>query len=158
MPMSCMLARPQACCAQPLKECLNFRPKFWVSGWPSRNLDRAREYGVTSNASSGQTPGVRASGNVAHGISAGLARGDSGSGQAAHHAGRVFDVNVVQLEILPGGDVRDAVGIFLGEVGQRFQLLRIQSAGGNLDALHARSVPHGVRAFGQFRRRDSRAR
>ena len=93
---------------------------------------------------------VGASRHVAHGISAGLARGDVRGGQAAHHAGRILDVDVVKLEILPRGHVRDAVGILLGQVRQRLELPRVQSSRGNLDALHPGSIPHRIRALGQI--------
>ncbi len=42
-PKSCIIAKPQACCEQPLNDGLNFRPKFWQSGWPSRNFESASE-------------------------------------------------------------------------------------------------------------------
>ena len=99
--------------------------------------------------------GVGAGRHVAHGISASLARGDAGGGEAAHQAGRVVDVDVVKLKILARGDVRDAVGIFLGQLRHGFQLLGVQPAAGNLDALHAGRVPHRIGALGQRRPRDS---
>src|SRR6185437_15108516 len=68
----------------------------------------------------GANAGVWASGYVADGISAGLACRDVGSGETAHHAGRVVDVNVMKLEVLACGDVRDAVGIFLSELRHGF--------------------------------------
>ena len=99
----------------------------------------------------GANPSIRTRRDVAHRVSAGLSRGDSRGRQAAHHAGCVLDVHVVQLEVLPRGHVHNAVGVFLGELRKRFQLLRIHSARGNLDALHPRRVPHGMGAFGQSR-------
>ena len=75
--------------------------------------------------------------------------GDAGGGQAAHHGGRVIDVHEVQLEILAGRDVRDAIRIFLRDVGQRLELLRIQAAERDLDALHAGRVPYRIGALGQ---------
>ena len=56
----------------------------------------------------------------------------------------------MKLKILAGGDVSDAVGIFLGQLRHGFELRRIEAAAGNLDALHAGRVPHGVGAFGQI--------
>ncbi len=56
----------------------------------------------------------------------------------------------MKLEILPRGHVRDAVGVLLGEIRQRLKLLRVEPSRGDLDALHPRSVPHRVRALGQF--------
>ena len=85
--------------------------------------------------------GIGAGRDVAHGISAGFARGDVRGGEAAHQAGRVVNLNVMKLKILARGDVRDAVGIFLGQLRHGFQLLGVQAAAGNLDALHARARP-----------------
>ena len=92
---------------------------------------------------------VRAGRDVAHRIAAGLSCGDSRCGQAAHHSGRIFDVHVVQLKILASGDVGDTVGILLRQFRQCFQLRGVEPAARNFDALHARSVPHGVRPLGQ---------
>ena len=70
--------------------------------------------------------GDRASRDVADRVAAGLAGGDADGGQAAHDGGRVFDVDEVELEVLARGDVGDRVGVFLGELGQHFQLARVQ--------------------------------
>ena len=56
----------------------------------------------------------------------------------------------MKLEVLPGGDVSDAVGIFFGELCHGLELRRIQAAGWDLDALHAGGVPHCVRTFGEI--------
>ena len=88
-----------------------------------------------------------AGGHVAHRISAGFARGDADRRQTPHQRGRVFNVDEVKLNVLAGGDVRDAVRVFLAEIGQHFQLGGVQAAEGNFDALHARRVPEGVGAF-----------
>ena len=50
-----------------------------------------------------------AGGHVAHGIAAGFAGGDTGGGETPHDGGRVFNVDEVKLDVLAGGDVRDAV-------------------------------------------------
>ncbi len=63
--------------------------------------------------------------------------------------GRVFNMNVMELNILAGGDVQDGVGVFLGHVGQHFHLPRVQAAEGNFNALHSRSVPERFRALGK---------
>src|SRR6185437_9407642 len=60
---------------------------------------------------------------------------------------RVFDVDEVELNVLAGGDVGDAVRVLFAEVGQGFELGGVEAAVGNLDALHARGVPHGAGAF-----------
>ena len=148
-PTSCRLVRPQACCAQPLNAGLNLRPKFWQSGMAQQEFRERAGVGRHVERLVRADAGVGAGGHVAHGIAAGLARGDAGGGQAAHDAGRIFDVDVVKLEVLPRGDVGDAVGVFLGQFGQRFELRGVQAADGNLDALHARRVPHGHGPLGQ---------
>ncbi len=58
-------------------------------------------------------------------------------------------MNVVKLNILPGGDVADRVGIFLGQIAQHAHLLGIHPAKWQLDAKHARRVPVRFRPFGQ---------
>ena len=63
--------------------------------------------------------------------------------------GRVLDVHEVKLDVLPGGDVADAVGIFLGQVGQHAHLLGIERAERDLDPLHAGGVPERLGALGQ---------
>ena len=92
---------------------------------------------------------VRASRHVAHRIAAGLAGGDTGGRETAHQARRVVDVNVVELKILPRGHVRDAVGVLLGQLRHRLELIRVEPSARNLDPLHARSIPHRVRTFGE---------
>ena len=66
--------------------------------------------------------GDGAGGHVANGIAAGFAGGDADRGEAAHERGRVFNVNEVELDVLAGGDVGDAVGVFFAEVGEHFEL------------------------------------
>src|SRR5438874_1081456 len=60
----------------------------------------------------------------------------------------------MELEILACGHVRDSIRIFLGQLRHHFELLRIQSTCGNLDALHSWRIPKGVRSFGQIARRE----
>ncbi len=97
--------------------------------------------------------GVGASSNVADGVAASLTCSNARGREAAHQAWRVVDLHVMELEILPRGDVRDAVGIFFGQLGHGLELCRVEPARGNLDALHARRVPHSVRTLSQFARR-----
>jgi len=53
----------------------------------------------------------------------------------------------VKLKILPGGDMGDAVRVLFGQLSQHLQLGCIQSSERDFDALHARSVPEGVRTL-----------
>jgi hypothetical protein len=57
----------------------------------------------------------------------------------------------VKLKVLTRGDMQHAVGVFLGEIGQRVHLSGIQAAERDLDALHPGRVPECIRAFGQIR-------
>ena len=56
-------------------------------------------------------------------------------------------MNEVKLKILTCSDVRDAVGILLGEFGESFQLRGIESAERNFDALHSGRIPQRVGAL-----------
>ena len=126
--MSCMLARPQACCAQPLKDVLEFPAEILAVRMAQQKFGhgpgvrRDVEHFIRAD------PRIGASRDIAHRISAGFARGDVRGGQAAHQAGRIVDVHVVKLKVLPRGHVRDAVGVFLGQLRQRFQLRGVKSA------------------------------
>ena len=92
--------------------------------------------------------GDGAGGDIADGVAAGLARRDADRGQPPHRCGRVFDVDVVELKVLPRGDVGDAVGVLFRQLRQHLELRRVQAAERDLDALHARGVPEGVGTFG----------
>ena len=58
-------------------------------------------------------------------------------------------MDVMELNVLPRGDVADAVGIFLGKLGEHIHLIRVEGAKRNLNSLHARRIPECVGAFGQ---------
>ena len=58
----------------------------------------------------------------------------------------------VELDVLAGGDVQDAVRVFLGALGEHVELLRCDAAVRDLDAQHARRVEDGVGAFREVRR------
>ena len=96
-----------------------------------------------------QTPAQRAGGHVAHGVAARLARGDADGGEAPHQRRRVVDVDEVELEVLARGDVDDAVGVLLGEVGQDLELPGVDAAERDLDPLHAGRVPQRGRPLGE---------
>lgn len=59
-------------------------------------------------------------------------------------------MNVMKLEVLPRRDVDNSVRVFFGEIRHRLKLLGVESATGNLDALHSRGIPQRIRAFGQI--------
>ena len=85
--------------------------------------------------------------HIAHGVATGLTRGQANRGQATHQIGRVVDVYVVQLKVLARRNVQDAVRVLVGQICQRLHLRDAQAAIRYLDALHARRIPHGVRAL-----------
>ncbi len=90
---------------------------------------------------------IRARRHVADRIAAGLAGRNTGSRKTAHQARSVVDVNVVELKILPRGHVRDVVGVLLRQLRHGLELIRVEPSTGNLDPLHARSIPHRVRTL-----------
>ncbi len=85
----------------------------------------------------------RAGGDVSNRVAAGFAGGDAHRGQATEHVRDVFNVNVMELNILPGGNVADAVGDFLGQIRQFAKLSGIERAEWNFNALHSRCIPGG---------------
>ena len=97
--------------------------------------------------------GERTSGHVAHGIAASFTRRNTDSRKPAHQARSVFNMNVVKLEVLACGDMKHAVGVFLGHFRQSVELIRRDAAEWNFDALHAWRVPKGFRPLGDFAQR-----
>jgi len=97
--------------------------------------------------------GEGATGDVAHRIAAGLAGGDADGGQAAHQRGSIVNMDEMQLEILPSRDMGDPIRVFLCQLGQHLQLLRIYSSVRDLDPLHPGRVPDRTRPLGGMLRR-----
>src|SRR5262249_39764469 len=64
----------------------------------------------------------------------------------------ILDVNEVKLKILARSDVRDVVRVLFGKLRQSLELSGVQSAEGNLDALHSRRVPECVGTLGSIGR------
>src|SRR5579864_650131 len=79
-----------------------------------------------------------AGGHVANRIAASLAGSDANVLQLAQHLWNVLDRDVVVLNILAGGDVAHAAGVFLGNVAESRELLRGHPAAGQLHANHVR--------------------
>ena len=97
--------------------------------------------------------GVGASGDVANRIAARFARGDADGSEPPVHVRRVFDVHEVKLDVLPGRDVEDPIGVFLGDFRQDVELVGRYASVGNLDPLHPGCVPERARALGRVSRR-----
>ncbi len=83
----------------------------------------------------------RAGREVAHPVAARLAGGDADRRQTPHQVGGVVDVDVVELDVLAGGDVEDRVRVLLGQLGHHLELLGRRAAVGELDAHHPGRVP-----------------
>ena len=58
-------------------------------------------------------PGDRARGHIADGVAARLAGRDTDRGEPPHQRRGVVDVDIVELDVLAGGDVAHAVAVFL---------------------------------------------
>jgi hypothetical protein len=81
--------------------------------------------------------GPRVGGHVAHGVAAALAAGEPGVRDLADQRGGVAQRHVVDLDVLPGGDVALVEGrVLLHHVGERLHLLRRDAAERQLDADH----------------------
>ena len=74
--------------------------------------------------------------DVADGVGAGLAGGESHFFQLAHDRADLRQGHEVQLNILPGRHVADSGGIGLGEFGDAAYLVGRHPAKGNFDAHH----------------------
>src|SRR4051812_45052611 len=87
-------------------------------------------FGVTNT-------GKRARRHIAYGIAACLPSGDSDCSKAAHQTRRVIDVNVVKLKVLASCDMKNAVGVLLGQICKRIQMVGRYASERDLDPLHA---------------------
>ena len=91
--------------------------------------------------------GQVAAGYVADRVATCFARGDADGGQTTHHVRRIFDMHKMQLDILAGGYMQNAVRVFVSDLREHVKLLRRQAAVGHFDALHTRRVPERIRPF-----------
>src|ERR1035441_5982272 len=78
----------------------------------------------------------RAGGDVAHGVVAGFAIGESGVGQQVHDVGHLGQGHEVILHVLAGGDVAFAAGEPFADARQLFHLRGGEQAAGDLAAHH----------------------
>ena len=126
--MSCMVTKPQGFCSQPENATFTLRPKSWVSGWPIKNFEQALAYGVVSNVSSWQIPASGQAVTLRTTLPQASRRRDPDGSEPAHERGRIVDVHVVKLDILARRHMDHTVGVFLGKIGQGFQLFRRYAA------------------------------
>ena len=84
--------------------------------------------------------GVGGRADVAHDVAARLLAGHLGAVEGAHHLGAVGQLHPVDLDVLAGGEVGDAVPVDLGDVREGAQLLGRHQAQGELAAHHVHAV------------------
>ena len=75
-------------------------------------------------------------GDVAHAIAAGLHAVQPDFGEVRHHVGEVFELDPVELDVLPGGEVAVAAIVAAADVGEHAQLIRRQRPVGDRDPRH----------------------
>ena len=114
----------------------------------------ASAYGVTSNTLGRRHAGVRAAGDVAHGIAARLARRHARVGQQAHRRLDVVQLDEMKLDVLPRRDVAEVPRVLLADLGQREELLAREHALRHLHAQHlrVRRLPLSVGAAHEAKR------
>src|SRR5262249_61880318 len=71
----------------------------------------------------GGDAGVRGGGDVAPRVAARFARRQPGAAEPVHRVLDVVQLDEVELDVLPRGDVAEAARVALADVGQRVQLL-----------------------------------
>jgi hypothetical protein len=98
---------------------------------------RLRVRGDVETLVGGDT-GVRAGGDVAHGVAARLPRGHSRVGKTMHRVLGVVQLDEMKLDVLPGGDVPEAARVALADVGQRIELIAGQNPLRDLHPQHLR--------------------
>ena len=81
-------------------------------------------------------PGQGAAGDVAGIVAARPLGGQTGAPQSIEQLGQVLDGDPVQLDILAHRQVGGSAGVFLGDVGDGSQLVRMEQAVGNADTHH----------------------
>ena len=92
----------------------------------------ASAYGRHVEALVGGDAGVRTGRDVAHRAAARFARGQARVGQAAHRGLDVVELDEMELHVLAGGDVAEAARIAFADVGQRVELIAVNTPCGIL--------------------------
>ena len=77
-----------------------------------------------------------ARGHVPDRVPARLPRGNAGVRELSHHIRHGLEPYVIELYVLPRGEVHEAARVLVRDVGQSSQLVRSKSAVRYLDALH----------------------
>ena len=118
-----------------------------------------------SSISSGRDAGPLVGGDVAHAIAAGLHAVQADAGEIGHGVGQFLELDPVELDVLPRGEMAVAAIVAARDMRQHAQLRRRQRAVGNGDAQHvgvqlqidAVHQPQRLEfVFGQFARQAPR--
>src|SRR5215831_18746425 len=72
--------------------------------------------------------------DVAYGIAASFARGQTAIGKRAHGRGHVFELDEMKLDVFARGEMAAASGIFVGNLRQNTELRRLDHTGGDFHA------------------------
>ncbi len=95
------------------------------------------EVGADVEGLVGGDAGERTADDVSDGVAAGLPGGEARFAQNAHHVGGVFQLDEVELDVLPGGDVALVEGnVLFDDFAHGLELIGGEAAGGHLDAYH----------------------
>ncbi len=86
-------------------------------------------------------PGSRAHGHVANRIAAASSRRKPYFQETFEHVGSIFDCEIVNLDVLPGGDMNDAAAVPLAQFCDPLQLVRPNKTG-------ADAYPHHIPTLG----------
>lgn len=99
-------------------------------------LERRLRPGADVEDLVGAGPGEVAPGDVADGVATGLPRREADGTELSHHCDHVIQLDEVELDVLPGGDVAPPSRVRLGDVGEHLELIGRERSVGGLDADH----------------------
>ena len=134
-PTSLNMAWPQSV-SQPEKLILNLRGRRWANGWRRKCWKAASAHGLMSKASNGQAP-ARWQPITLRTVSPQASRVVRPTeARRRMTSGMLLELDEVELDVLPGGDVAPAPRVGLGDVGQHVELLGGDRAVGHLDPHH----------------------
>ena len=134
-PRSCMMPKPVSA-SELEKDTLNLRPISWQTGFLKKNRHNASAQGRTLKGSSGSSPRSGRGGDVAHGVATSFAQGHLALFKLRPQLGTVLEFDMVNLNVLPGGQMVFAGGVFVADVEDGPELVKRQQSHGDLDSDH----------------------
>ena len=134
-PTSLNMAWPQSV-AQPEKLILNLRGRRWASGLRRKCRKVASAHGLMSSTSKGQAP-ARWQPWTLRTVSPHASRVVSPAAASSRRSGGdPLELDEVELDVLPGGDVAPAPGVLVGDVGHDVELVGGEGPVGDLHPHH----------------------